>query len=384
MESTATATQEKKSSEVQRMEFTVERNDLVEELILLAGVVAVKTTIPILSHVLINAVEGKLLMAASDLEISFRSPAKAVVKTPGSGTVPAKKLLDLVRLLPSGPVTVRALENNWLEITSGKKRYKMVGLSSKDFPQIPEFPKKSIKIPADSIVKAIGKTSYAISNADNRYVLRGALTVFEKDKIKMVTTDGHRMSLTVFGGDFGSEDSRAIVPGGALTHVEAMAKAAAEGVAVEYAFDKSHLFFRVGERVLIASQLTGQFPAYEAVLPTGNDKLCTLGRAELSEAINRVAQMADSSTNVVRFSFSKDGLEVRTQSAEYGEAVEMIDAPYSGEPVVIGFNAKYVADFLAASTAEQVSMEMKDGNSAGEMKVVGEDGDRYIIMPMKT
>src|SRR5579875_1804331 len=348
------------------MEFSVKKYDLLEELQMTQGVVERKTTIPILSNLLCEASGNRLTITATDLEISIRTSCEAKVKREGAGTIPAKKLLDLVRLLPDGEIRFKLLENHWVQVTSDRKNYKLVGMSKDNCPQLPTF---------------------AISLEESRYTLNGALLVLKPTSITMVATDGHRLALIEVDHKFEgfSSETRVLIPKKAMNEVQRLAGEAGDEDMIQFGQDESHLFFQFGRRLLTSRKLTGQFPNYEAVLPRDVSKIVAIERDELQDALRRVSQLADQRSHAVKFVLAKEGLEISASSPEYGEAKEAIDKEYKGEPVTIGFNAQYLLDFLAAAPEGPISFELKDEQSAGQLRPLADDGSRYryVVMPMR-
>ena len=230
------------------MEFSVKKFDLLTELNLTQGVVERKTTIPILSHLLCEAKGNQLTLTATDLELTIRTSCEAKVKKEGAGTIPAKKLLELVRLLPEGEIRFKLLENHWVQITSDRKTYKMVGMAKDNFPGVPAFPHPLVKIPAKILSSLIAKTAFAISMEESRYTLNGALLMLKPDTITMVATDGHRLAVAEIDHKFaGFRTKRARwCPRKALTEMQRLASEAGEDGEIEFARDESHLFFHVG------------------------------------------------------------------------------------------------------------------------------------------
>jgi DNA polymerase III subunit beta len=371
----------------QAMEFSVSKSALLNELNTTQGVVERKTTIPILSNLLIEAKGNHLNITATDLELSIRTSCEAKIKKEGAGTIPAKKLLELVRLLPEGEIKVKLLENHWVEIVSDKKKYKLVGMAKENFPTLPSMPHGMVKISAPVIESLIAKTKFAISMEESRYTLNGGLLILKPDSLTMVATDGHRLALAETDQKLSgmNGEMKVLVPKKAMDEVEKLASGAGSDSSIEFAKDESNLFFQVGHRLLISRILTGQFPNYEAVLPRDNNKSVVLERAELSDAVRRVSQLADQRSHAVKFSVSKEGIEISASSPEYGEAKENIDKEYKGEPIAIGFNSSYMLDFLSAAADGPVSIELKDEQSAGQMRPLADESYRYryIIMPMR-
>jgi DNA polymerase-3 subunit beta len=382
MTSTGTAREEH-----QAMEFSVSKSELLNELSTTQGVVERKTTIPILSNLLVEAKGSRLTITATDLELSIRTSCEAKIKKEGAGTIPAKKLLELVRLLPEGEIKVKLLENHWVEIVSDRKKYKLVGMARENFPALPAMPHTLVKIPAAILESLIAKTKFAISMEESRYTLNGGLLILKPDTLAMVATDGHRLALAEMDHKLTglNGEVKVLIPKKAMDEVAKLASIAEADAQMEFAKDESHLFFQAGHRLLISRILTGQFPNYEAVLPRENNKTVVIERAELNDAVRRVSQLADQRSHAVKLSVSEEGIEISASSPEYGEAKEVIEKEYKGETIAIGFNSTYMLDFLAAAADGPISIELKDEQSAGQMRPVSDDSCRYryIIMPMR-
>jgi len=372
------------------MEITVTKNDLLKELTATQGVVERKTTIPILSHFLFEAAGDKLAITATDLDLGLRTSCPAKVKKEGSCTIPARKLYDYVRLLPEGDVSIKLLENHWVNIRSGRSNTKMVGMARSNFPALPVFPTAgTIKIPAQVLRTMIAKTIFAISSEESRYTLNGALMVLKPESITMVATDGHRLAHIEKAHETFPDVSelKTLVPKKAMAELNSLLNQAEEDF-VEFGKDESTLFFRIGGRVLTSRQLTGQFPNYEAVLPRDNNKFVTVHCEDISAAIQRVAQFADERSGAIKLRLEKGALTISSSSAETGESEDSIETPtYQSDPIIIGFNSQYLLDFLKAATGGDVRFEFKDSQSAGQLRP-DENGDaefkyRYIVMPMR-
>src|SRR6202162_3457733 len=371
----------------QAMEFSVSKSALLNELSTTQGVVERKTTIPILSNLLVEAKGSHLTITATDLELSVRTSCEAKIKKDGAGTIPAKKLLELVRLLPEGEIKFKLLDNHWVEIVSEKKKYKLVGMAKENFPALPAMPHVLVKIPATLLEGLISKTKFAISMEESRYTLNGGLLILKPDTLAMVATDGHRLALAETDHKLAglNGEVKVLIPKKAMDEVEKLASASGPDSHLEFAKDESHLFFQVGHRLLISRILTGQFPTYEAVLPGYRNKGVVIDRSELSEAVRRVSHLADQRSHAVKLAVSKEGIEISASSPEYGEAKENIEKEYNGEPISIGFNFSYMLDFLAAAADGPISIELKDEQSAGQMRPLADESYRYryIIMPMR-
>src|SRR5215471_17884089 len=214
------------------MEFTVNKSDLVRELSLSQGVVEKKTTIPILSNVLLEASGERVTLTATDLELGIRCSCPARIKKEGSGTVPARKLLDFVRLLPEGDVTMKFLENHWANITAGRSRTRIAGMSRESFPELPDMPAKIAEVPVRTLASMIGRTQFAISMEESRFTLNGALLVMRPEGLTMVATDGHRLAFVqapqAESGEV-SQQFRALVPKKAMAELTKLGDDAADG-----------------------------------------------------------------------------------------------------------------------------------------------------------
>ncbi len=369
------------------MEFSVKKFDLLEELNLTQGVVERKTTIPILSNLLCEASGNRLTITATDLELSIRTSCEAKVKKEGAGTIPAKKLLELVRLLPEEEIKFKLLENHYVQVTCDRKSYKLIGMSKENFPALPNFPHALVQIPAKLLAGLIAKTTFAISLEESRYTLNGALLVLKPGSVTMVATDGHRLAMVEMDHKLEglSSETRVLVPKKAMNEVQRLAAESGDDALVDFGQDESHLFFQFGRRLLTCRKLTGQFPNYEAVLPRDANKTIVLERGELQDALRRVSQLADQRSHAVKFMLAKEGVEISASSPEYGEAKETIDKEFKGDPIAIGFNAQYMLDFLGAAADGPISFELKDEQSAGQLRPLGDESMRYryVVMPMR-
>jgi DNA polymerase III subunit beta len=376
-----------KSTETSAMEITVSKLELLRELTATQGVVERKTTIPILSNYLFEASGDKLSLTATDLDLSLRTSCTAKVKKEGSCTIPARKLYDYVKLLPDADITIRLLDNHWVSIRCGRSNTKMVGMARSNFPGLPVFPSAgSIKIPAPVLRSMIAKTGFAIANEESRYTLNGALMVLKPESIVMVATDGHRLAHIERTGekfDGVSGEMKTLVPKKAMDELKTLLDSDVE--TIDFAKDESTLFFRVGPRLLTSRQLTGQFPNYEAVLPKDITKSIMVQGDELGAAISRVAQFADERSRAVRLKLEKGELKLSASSTETGESEDSLEVAYNGDALSIGFNAQYLLDFIKAVGSGEIKLELKDAQSAGQLRPAeSEDYKyRYIVMPMR-
>ncbi len=369
------------------MEITVSKTELLRELTATQGVVERKTTIPILSNFLFEAAGDALAITATDLDLSLRTSCRAQVKKEGACTVPARKLYDYVKLLPDVDISFKLLENHWVSIRAGRSSTKMVGMARANFPALPAFPSgQVVHIPAAILRTMISKTVFAISSEESRYTLSGALLVVKPESIAMVATDGHRLAHIEATEKFEvAAERKPLIPKKAMHELSSLL-AQTEIDSVEFAEDESTLFFRLGTRLLTARKLTGQFPNYEAVLPRENNKTVVVRCDDISSAIQRVAQFADERSGAIRLKLDKNEMRLLANSNEMGEAEDIIETNYQADPLTIGFNSQYLLDFLRAASTGEIRLELKDAQSAGQLRPA-ENGDhfkyRYVVMPMR-
>jgi DNA polymerase-3 subunit beta len=370
------------------MDFSIEKSRILKELALTQGVVEKKTTIPILSNLLVEAEAETLSISATDLDLGVCCHCPAKVTSPGSGTIPAKRLLEIVRSLPEAEVHFKALENHWVQLTCERSSFKLVGMARDNFPMLPTLPPALATLPANVFATAIQKTVFAISNEESRYTLNGALLLLKPGSVTMVATDGHRLALLerdieVLGL---KNELRLLIPKKAMGELVRLLSEGEGELPVALSRDESHLFFSLGQRVLICRMLTGQFPNYEAVLPRENNRVLQLDKETISTAVRRVALLADERSRAVRMHLEKGQLEISSSSGEYGEAHELLDTSYQDEPMQIGFNYQYLLDFFGAvEEAGKVCLELKDEQSAGQLRPLeqGAYRYRYVVMPMR-
>jgi DNA polymerase III subunit beta len=370
------------------MEFSAKKSEVLKELNLAQGVVERKTTLPILSNLLLEAKDSSLGISATDLELGVRCGCPAKVKKDGVGTVPARRLLEIVRSLPEAEIKFKVLENHWVQVVCERSSFKLVGMAKDSFPVLPTAPKALASIPAQIFSNLIQKTIFAISNEESRYTLNGALLMLKPESVAMVATDGHRLALIeqplqVSGV---SNELRVLVPKKAMGELQKFLAECESDTVVQIAKDESHLFFTVGPRILISRMLTGQFPNYEAVLPRDNKRVVELDKDLVTAAIRRVALLADERSRAIRVQLDDGKMEVFSSSGEFGEAHETLDAAFKGDAMQIGFDYQYLLDFLSVmGEGGKIRLELKDEQSAGQLRPA--EGVpyqyRYVVMPMR-
>lgn len=369
------------------MELVARKADLVRELQFFQQIVERKNTIPILANVLIEATGNEITLLATDLEVTLRSRAEAAVSRHGAVTLPAKKLYEIIRALPDGDVHIETEKNgSGVKVSGGQFSSRMPTLPREDFPTITEPPGAAkVTIKGATLAQMIAKTQFAITGEDTRYYLNGALFLLKPEQMTFVATDGHRLALVHADREGGAkgDDSKAILPRKALAELGRLL-ADSDGD-VQYERGENHLFFEIGTRLLMSRMIDGQFPAFEKVVPKGNDKHIEFERDRLISAVRRVALLSNERSRAVKFVVEPGKVEVTSSSPEFGEAREPLAVEYSGPELTICFNAQYVLDFLNAVDSDIVALDLKDDVSQAVMKPVGVEGYdyTYVIMPMR-
>jgi DNA polymerase III subunit beta len=366
------------------MELVVGKNALLRELQLFQGIVERKNTIPILANVLMEAKGNEVRMLATDLEVALRSRCDASVAKGGSLTLPAKKLYEIVKALPETDVRIEE-DKNGVKVAADRFDSRMQTLPREDFPTLPDASGGArATLPSAALRQMIAKTQFAITGEDTRYFLNGAKFVLKPDSLTLVATDGHRLALVEVMHSVGvTQDVGVILPKKTLLE---LGKLLAESDAdVEFESGENHLFFKLGDRMLISRMIDGQFPAYERVIPKGNDKDIEFDRERLTSAVRRVALLSNERSRAVKFEIDKGKVEVTSSSSEFGEAREQIPVDYTGAAMTISFNAQYVLDFLNVAETDLVSLSLKDEVSQAVMRPIAADGYSYtyVIMPMR-
>lgn len=371
------------------MELVVRKTDLLRELQLFQGIVERKNTIPILANVLLEANGGEVKMLATDLEVGLRSKCTATVSKGGSLTLPAKKLYEIIKALPETDVRIEE-DKGGVKVAADRFDSRMQTLPREDFPTLPEASGTvSAALPRDVLRQMVAKTQFAITGEDTRYFLNGALFILRSDSMSLVSTDGHRLALIAVPrekakGAKADDENRVILPRKTLLELGRLLAEGGEGD-IRFERGENHLFFGVGDRLLISRMIDGQFPAFERVIPKNNDKHVEFDRDRLTSAVKRVALLSNERSRAVKFQIDKGKVEIASSSPEFGEAKEVLMVDYAAAPVTICFNAQYVLDFLGVVETDGISLDFKDEMSQAVLKPLGAEGYdyTYVIMPMR-
>ncbi|KPJ70198.1 hypothetical protein AMJ44_00310 [candidate division WOR-1 bacterium DG_54_3] len=365
------------------MKFSIRKQDILEELQLLQGIVEKRNTLPILANILINVTKENVEMTGTDLEVGLKSHFPAKIEKTGAVTVSGKKLFEIVKsLAEEEEVTFKENQDSMIEISAGESEFKILCLPKEDYPQVPE-PRfeKNIILPLDLVQEMIDRVYYAITQ-EHRYYLNGALLILKDKSIELVSTDGHRLAYTAKSADDLKldEEIRVIVAKKTLSELRKI-----EDEEVEFDFDESNLFFKVKNRTLVSRIIEGKFPNFEEVVPVGNPNTVVLPRDEITNAIRRVSLFSSERSKGIKLFLEKNQIRLFSSNPEIGEARDKLDVNYEGENLEIGFNSQYLLDFLSVVKTDSVKFELKDENSAVLMRPEAEQEMKFIcvLMPMK-
>ena len=366
------------------MRIRVTQTDLSKTLALVTSVVPTTSSIPVLSNLLLEVERDRITISATDLDISIISRLGGEISEPGSITVAARRLYEIIRELPGEEVDISA-DGNQITVTCSRATFKMMGMEKEQFPKIANLEdEERISIGAEILDRMIRRTVYAVAKDETRPVLSGILWELGKDEMSMVGTDGHRLARMAVKGNFGiKEPMGVIIPPKALNQVLKLLDGVDE---ISIAVDKAFVGFFVGDTVIYSRRIEGTFPNYQKVIPENNQNILVADRLELMSATKRVSLLADSKTHKIKIYLGKEGLKLTASTPELGEAEEEVPATYSGDEMVVGYNASYILDVLKTTDADEIRFELGKPVEASVIKPASEpDGESYIclVMPLR-
>ena len=366
------------------MKFTITRERLHEGLTAVAPSVPTKTTLPVLSNILLEAGEGGVRLSGTDLDIAVSMMVPAEVDAEGAVTIPAKKLLEIVRELPNAGIRVTGTGEQRVSLECGRSRFKLLGIPREEFPN---FPPVSFDEPwtvtAVDLLKLINHVSFAASTEESRPILNGVLWQLRPDVMRMVATNGHRLSKMDVPASGRGSQTDLIVPPKALDQVRRLFGPATE---VEIAKSDNHLGFRSGTTLVFTRLIEGPYPNYEQVIPKENDRACTVEKDALASALRRVGVVASDQTHRVRLQFSGGTLRLSVSTPDLGEAQDELAVTYDGDTLEIGFNANYLLEILKFMPTDEVRFTFKAPERAATVEPVGwDDPASYLclVMPLR-
>lgn len=368
------------------MKFTITRDNLLQGLAAVSASIPTRTTLPVLSNILLEADEGGVQLSGTDLDMAVSVRVPADVEEPGALTVPAKKFQELARELPEQPARITT-RGDRLELTCGRASFRLNGLPKDEFPTFPSVNfGESWRIRGEVLHTLIKQTSFAVSTEESRPILNGVLWQLSDQDLKMVATNGHRLArMTVPVATPGAPRVDLIVPPKALEQVQRLFAADAD---IEVARSENHLGFRHGGTRVFTRLIEGPYPNYEQVIPKDNDKVALMHRDALTATLRRMAVVASDQTHRVRISFGGPMVRFGVETPDLGDAHEEIEAHYEGDPLDIGFNASYLLEVLRYIPTEEVRLSFKAPERAAVIEPVGtaeQPAPDYLclVMPLR-
>ncbi len=374
------------------MNFEIHKKEFLKGLSLMQSVAGRKTTLPILSHILIEGEKNSIYLTGTDLETGIREELTATVQQGGKASISAKKLYEIVRELPEEMIHIKKKENHWITLQCGKSIFNLAGLDPDEFPSLPTYQDGYFsKVSTHLMKEMIEKTVFAASNEESRYHLNGVL--FSQSQqgtkvvLRMVATDGHRLSLI----DRENQAIRGIEKGiiipkkGVLEIKKIMGDQDGEEEIESY-FDQTHGFFKMGKSLMVIRLIDGEFPEYDQVIPKGNDKKIVMQKERIYGCLRRVSTMASERVEGIKLSLKRNSIELNSYHQDFGDAKEEVEVSYEGPPIEIGFNARFLMEALNVMDMDEVMMELKDEGSPGILKPLSttESSNQIcIIMPMR-
>ncbi len=362
------------------MKFRISKEALLDGLQKVQHVVSTRTTLPILSNVLLVAKDGRLTFTTTDLDVGITGSVEATIEKEGATTLPAKRLVNIVRELPASEVEIAVDAKNVASIQSGPSFFKIIGLGQDDFPPLPDFAgAKEFRIPQQLLRDGLKKTAYAISTDETRYVLNGIYTSFREGKLTLVATDGRRLAMVENDLEFpATHDTDVIVPTKAVQELQRLLDDEGE---VLVRLSDSQISFAIGDHLLVSKLIEGNYPNYRQVIPGDSTERVELPRESALETVRRVSLLSSDKSNSVKLVFDENRIEVTANSPDVGEARETIEVAYTGKPMQIAFNPDFLKAPLQNLDSPTVYLDLIDEMSPGVIRIDG--SFLYVIMPMR-
>ncbi len=365
------------------MKMLCQKPELLEGIQTVQNIVSQRATLPILSHILMEAEKGRLQLSATDLEVGIRCSVEADVQEEGSITVPGRTISDIVRELPKDKIEILTEKGSAIKINCGKSSFKIMGLPKEEFPKLPESGgKEAFSVPQKMIKQLIKKTSFAVSRDETRYALGGILFQVKKGEITAVATDGRRLAKLIRKrtGD-GKVEKEMILPAKAVNEINRIMGDVEDEVKIS--IGKNELTFEFNEIIFMARFVKGKFPEYENVIPKTHNVRLSLGREEFLSAIRRVSLLASEKSNSVRLNLYPKKIVLTASTPELGEASEEMEVSYEGEEESLAFNPSYLMDFLRNETCGEIYFDMVNPVSPAILRPKDDKDYLYVVMPIK-
>lgn len=365
------------------MKFTIQREVFLQPLTQVVGVVERRQTLPVLANLLVSARDGRVSVTGTDMEVELIAAATADVSKDGEITIPAKKLVDIVRALPDGVSITVAVDGDKATVSSGRSRFTLSTLPASEFPATDQVETvETFKIQEHELKKLLEKTAFAMANQDVRYYLNGLLFEFKEGRLRTVATDGHRLAICDFDGELAvKKDRQMIVPRKGVLELARMLSDSEDEV--ELGLGKNHVRLVKGSTVLTSKLIDGRFPDYEAVIPLGTEREIRVDRDGFTHALQRAAILSNEKYRGVRLEAGGNAIKIIAHNPLHEEAVEELEAQMNFDQMAVGFNVTYLLDALMALQTAEVSMALRDANSSCLISGLETSADRHVVMPLK-
>jgi len=366
------------------MKLSVSKEELQEKLSNIQNIVEKRNTMPVLSHFLLDAGKKISYILATDLETAIKEPLQLKVEKEGKLCIPARKMFEIVREV-EGDITMETEDGQWLKVRAGMSKFKLACLSAEEFPAWPGMDNiEEVQVDTKNLVEMIEKSLYAAGESDTRYTLNGLLFHVRQgsDEMTVVGTDGHRLACINKKIDTQlKEEKKVIIPRKAAAEVRRFLDRDIDKLTV--VIGKSHVMFKIEAVEFLTRLIEGTYPNYDQVIPQNNEKKITISKEEFVKALRRVSIMSREKSNAIKADISEGALAVSASNPDLGEARDEVKIEYKGEPLSLGFNARYLIDALSAMSGERVVFELQDPLSPTLLKEEGSDNYRCVIMPMR-
>ncbi|GHC51394.1 DNA polymerase III subunit beta [Roseibacillus persicicus] len=362
------------------MKFRIAKEAFLDGLQQVQHVVSTRTTLPILSNVLIEAKDNQLRLTTTDLDVGVSGSVEAEVLKEGATTLPAKRLVSIIRELPSAEIEISIDAKNVANITSGPSFFKIIGLPNDEFPPLPDFDDaKEYRIPQIMFKEGLKKTAYAISTDETRYVLNGIFISFKEGKMTLVATDGRRLAMVENELEFpATHETEIIVPTKAIQELARLTSLEGD---VIVKLQSNQISFAIGDSIIVSKLIEGNYPNYRQVIPGEKKERLDLNRESFFETVRRVSLLSSEKSNSVKLVFGPDNLDVTANSPEIGEAKESMAVKYSGPTFAIAFNPDFLMAPLRNLEEEELHLDLIDEMSPGVLRAAG--NFLYVLMPMR-
>ncbi|PVV06635.1 MAG: DNA polymerase III subunit beta [gamma proteobacterium symbiont of Ctena orbiculata] len=365
------------------MKIITDRENLLEPLQKISGVVERRQTLPILANILVNAGNGNIQLTATDLEVELKTEAKVECDGEADFTIPARKLLDICKALPeSAPITLDVSEDK-VKLQSGRSRFTLSLLPARDYPVIEPTPSNSVmSINEATLNRLIEKTQFAMAQQDVRYYLNGMLLEINKGDLRTVATDGHRLAMSQSTKSVPEEISQQLIlPRKAVIELGRLLADRDGDIKIE--MSNNYIRVLLEKAVFTSKLIDGRFPEYQRVMPTGSDKEVEADRANLRQSLTRASILSNEKYKGIRFDLKENLLQLQAHNPEQEESEEELEVKYSGDELKIGFNVGYLLDAINAIGEESIIIELKDTNSSALIYGKDNSESRYVVMPMR-